>query len=305
MTLMTGVLRRSAALSSLLVAALLTNSCVSQRATDFLTKPRRAVDGPYWEKRANAHPKRFVVKAADGVVLSCLEVESRPGVKRLGTAYLFHGLGNSKEQMLPTAMRLAEAGFRCVAWDSRGHGKSGGDHATYGTREVDDALRVVETARRRDRSPRGAEVFWGYSMGTATALQILPTMPEVRAAVLLAPIADLGRVIRYQASSRYHGTMIPLLPLVRSNVRREAGFDPKVIRPVDALKRTQCKLMLIHGGKDETIPPSQSKMLLDASAPGQAKSIVLPGFGHQGVMWDLPVKYRGEAVEFLRKEVRH
>ncbi|MDB6077368.1 MAG: peptidase [Akkermansiaceae bacterium] len=285
-----------------LATALLSNSCITRRATDFLTIPNRAVDGAHWEKEAGVHPQRFTVVASDGIQLSCLILEANPAVKKRGTAYLFHGLGNSKEQMLPTARRLSDAGFRCVAWDSRGHGKSGGVRISYGIREVDDARRVIAEGRKRDHGRRGTEVIWAYSMGTAVALQTLPYLPEVKAAVLLAPIADLGGVIRYQASANYHGSLTPLLPLVRADIRSTAGFDPNQVRPVDALRLTKCKLLLVHGGQDRVIPPSQSQKLLDASAPGQSRRVLIPGFLHHQVMWELPEKTQAEAVQFLVDE---
>jgi len=281
------------------VVAFLCGSCVTQRAADLLTVPRRAADGEHWETETKLSPKRFSVVSADGVVLSAYELDPLPGTKKRGTAYLLHGFGNSKEQMLPVAKRLSSSGFRCVAWDSRGHGKSGGDRATYGTREVDDALRVIRTGRKLDHGSKGTEVIWAYSMGTAVALQALPQLPEVKAAVLLAPMADLGGVIYHQARRRYHGALTPLVPVVRASVRSDAGFDPRAIRPIDSVKRTRCKLLLIHGDQDGTIPLDQSARILDACAPGQGKRVVLKGVGHGGVMWGLPEQTREEAVRFL------
>lgn len=280
--------------------ALLLSSCVTRRAADFLTLPRRADDAAFWEKETKVPFRRFAVKAKDGVVLPAYELDPVPDGPKRGTAYLLHGFGNSKEQMLPVAKWLSQAGFRCVAWDSRGHGKSGGDRATFGTHEVDDALRVIRTARTLDRKPHGTEVIWAYSMGTAVALQALPELPEVRAAVLLAPIASLEGVMGYQARRRYHGALRPLMPAVRASVRNRAGFDPRSIRPSEAVKRTRCKLLLIHGESDEVIPVEQSTRILDACAPGQGRGIVLAKTSHGGVMWSLPDKIRGEAVGFLQ-----
>lgn len=296
--------REMVVISGLLLVAVLSlasSGCLTRRAADLLTVPRRA-DGTHWEKETKLSPEGFAVAAKDGVILSAYVLNASPGVKKRGTAYLFHGFGNNKEQMLPVAKRLSAAGFRCVAWDSRGHGKSGGDRASYGALEVDDALRVIHAARKMDRRPRGDEVVWGYSMGTAVALQTLPQLPDAKAAVLLAPIADLGEVVRFQASHHYHGAMTPLLPLVRANVRSTAGFDPKAIRPVDAVKQTHCKLLLVHGDRDGVIPPAQSERILNACSPGQGTRIVLPGLGHGGVMWDLPPKTADQAVNFLIKQ---
>jgi alpha-beta hydrolase superfamily lysophospholipase len=279
----------------------LLSSCVTRRAADLLTVPRRAVDAGHFERETATSPRRFEVGAKDEVVISALELDPSPGAAKRGTAYLFHGFGNNKEQLLPVAKRLADNGFRCIAWDSRGHGQSGGERASYGMREVDDALRVIKEARKRDQRPRGEEVVWGYSMGAAVALQSLPELPRVTAAVLLAPFADLGQVLSHQASQHYHGAMKPLLPWVRSNVRSTAGFDPRKIKPVDAVKDTRARLLFIHGGSDRVIPPDHSARLLDAFAAGQGQRILLPGLSHGAVMWDLPEKTYATAVDFLMK----
>lgn len=279
----------------------LLSSCVTRRAADLLTVPRRAVDTGHFERETATSPRRFEVAAKDEVVISVLGLDPSPGVAKCGTAYLFHGFGNHKEQMLPVAKRLADKGFRCIAWDSRGHGRSGGERASYGMREVDDALRVIKEARKRDRRPRGEEVVWGYSMGAAVALQTLPELPQVKAAVLLAPFSDLGAVMYHHAGQVYSGAMRPLLPWVRSNVRSTAGFDPRKIKPVDAVKDTRARLLFIHGGSDRVIPPEHSARLLDACAAGQGQRILLPGLSHGAVMWDLPDKTYSAAIDFLMK----
>jgi pimeloyl-ACP methyl ester carboxylesterase len=283
--------------------ALSCSSCVTKRAADLLTVPRRATDAEHWERETKLKPQRFEVQAKDGIMISAYSLEPAAGTKRVGTAWLLHGLGNSKEQMLPVARKLSAAGFRCVAWDSRGHGKTGGTRATFGTKEVDDTLRVMAEARHMKGTPRREpEVIWGYSMGTAVALQTLPHVSKVKAAVLLAPMSDLGGVMYHQARNHYSGTLQPLVPVVRAKVNSTAGFDPKNIRPVDCVKDTKCKLLLVHGDRDSTIPPWQSQQILDACKPGQGQRILLPGVGHGGVMWDLPEKTGSEAIEFLLQQ---
>ena len=286
------------------IVALTCSSCVTRRAADLLTIPRRATDAAHWEQETKLKPQRFEVVAKDGITLAAYTLDPSPAVKRRGTAWLLHGFGNSKEHMLPAAKRLSAAGFRCVAWDSRGHGKSGGERATFGAREVDDALRVMAEARRNGGAHGEPEVIWAFSMGTAVALQTLPEVPRAKAAVLLAPMSDLGGVIYHQARHHYSGTLKPLVPVVNAKVRSTAGFDPKSIRPVDAVKRTSCKMLFIHGDRDSTIPPWQSQHLLDACAPDQGQRILLPGVGHGGVMWDLPRETGDQAIGFLLDRTR-
>ena len=285
--------------SVVILVALSLSGCLTRRAADVLTVPRRVVETGHWEKETATKPARFDVEAADGVVLSALELPANPSVPKLGTAYLFHGFGNTKEQMLPVAKRLTAAGFRCIAWDSRGHGKSGGERASYGMREVDDALRVIKASRKRDHRPKGKDVFWGYSMGASVALQTLPEDARAEVAVLLAPFADLSQIMRHHAGQIYSGAMVPFLPWVRSNVRSAAGFDPKRIKPVESVRRTDARLLFIHGGRDGVIPPDQSAQLLSACEEGQGKRLVLPKLGHGDVMWDLPESAYTTAVDFL------
>lgn len=284
--------------------ALLASSCITQRAADLLTVPRRAADGEHWERETKLKPQRFEVVASDGIKLAAYDLEAAPGTRKRGTVYLMHGLGNSKEQMLPVAKELSAAGFRCVAWDSRGHGKSEGQRATFGAREVDDTLRVIRSSRARHGGKKEPEGIWAYSMGSAVALQALPQLPEVKAAVLLAPMSDLGGVLYHQARRHYSGALKPLVPVVRASVRKDAGFDPKSIRPIDSVKRARAKLLMIHGDRDGTIPLEHSTRLLEACAPGQGKRIVVAGAGHGDVMWGLPEETRGEAVRFLEGRVR-
>ncbi|MCW1883168.1 lysophospholipase [Luteolibacter flavescens] len=283
----------------LILVTISLTGCLTRRAADVMTVPRRVLEAGHWEKETATKPVRFDVVAADGVVISALELPADPAVPKLGTAYLFHGFGNTKEQMLPVAKRLTAAGFRCVAWDSRGHGKSGGERASYGMREVDDALRVIKASRKRDQRPQGKDVFWGYSMGAAVALQTLPRDSRAEAAVLLAPFADLSQIMRHHARQIYSGAMVPFLPWVRSDVRSAAGFDPKRIKPIESVHRTDARLLFIHGGRDGVIPPDQSAQLLSACAEGQGRRLLLPDLGHGDVMWSLPEPAYRTAVDFL------
>jgi pimeloyl-ACP methyl ester carboxylesterase len=288
--------------SVVILVAFSLSGCLTRRAADVLTVPRRVVETGHWEKETATKPARFDVEAADGVVLSVLELPAALGVPKLGTAYLFHGFGNTKEQMLSIAKRLTAAGFRCVAWDSRGHGKSGGERASYGMREVDDALRVIKASRKRDHRPQGKDVFWGYSMGAAVALQTLPQDSRAEAAVLLAPFADLSQVMRHHASNLYSGAMVPFLPWVRSNVRSAAGFDPRRIKPIESIRRTDARLLFIHGARDGVITPDHSERLLSECEEGQGTRLILPKLGHGDVMWNLPEPAYKAAVDFLAEE---
>lgn len=106
---------------------------------------------------------------------------------------LLHGFTGSTRTLDAVAAGLRDAGFRSVAVDALGHGRSDApdDVAAYTLERTADALaRVLDAAR----IPRAAVV--GYSMGGRSALGLAVRQPERVAALVLvgasAGLADPG-----------------------------------------------------------------------------------------------------------------
>jgi alpha-beta hydrolase superfamily lysophospholipase len=64
------------------------------------------------------------VSAADGVPLFCRVWE--PSGSFVGTLIMVHGLGEHSGRYVHVGRFFAESGFRAIAFDQRGHGRSGG-----------------------------------------------------------------------------------------------------------------------------------------------------------------------------------
>lgn len=113
----------------------------------------------------------------DGIRLAYgVKGEGRPVV-------LIHGFASSREQNWGSTGwidRLAQAGFRVVSFDCRGHGHSDKPHdpEAYGEHMVEDVLAVM------DASATAVADVMGYSMGAMLTIRLLMTHPErVRRAV--------------------------------------------------------------------------------------------------------------------------
>ncbi len=52
-----------------------------------------------------------------------LRLTPNPGILETPTVLVLHGLGRSKEHMLPTMYAFAQAGYQAVAFDARLHGE--------------------------------------------------------------------------------------------------------------------------------------------------------------------------------------
>ena len=58
---------------------------------------------------------------------------------------LFHGIGESKQQVDPIARLFAQRGYIALTFDFRGHGESGGLFSGLGARELLDVARLRES----------------------------------------------------------------------------------------------------------------------------------------------------------------
>jgi alpha-beta hydrolase superfamily lysophospholipase len=251
--------------------------------------------------------QRFKVETADHLTLQAMVVEptsasgstargqvivkalKKQGLARApghirGTLVLLHGYNARKEHMLTFAERFCAAGFRCVLYDSRGHGDSGGEYATFGTHERDDLHRVLEAARPlAGQAGFGPLGLMGYSMGGAVALQAQPGLPEVKALATVSTFADFRDVIQAQAGKQWHGLGRPLLPLIRQETRLKAGFDPWDIRPMEAAQNLTCPLFLAQGSDDALVPGNQIHLLAAAAGPQLRQAKVIPGGTHGSI----------------------
>lgn len=86
------------------------------------------------------------------------------------------------------AARFVSAGLAAVVWDRRGEGESGGswDSTQSITRIADDALLVLQAAKRLPGVDSTAVVVWGLSQGGWSGTRLAATAPNVVAAVLFS-----------------------------------------------------------------------------------------------------------------------
>ncbi|HEX4245739.1 MAG TPA: alpha/beta hydrolase, partial [Acidimicrobiales bacterium] len=96
---------------------------------------------------------------------------------------LAHGLTANKDELrvVTLASELQGQGFEVIAYDSRGHGQSGG-HCTLGDLERYDVAAVVEWARARNRRV----VLVGASMGAVAVLSYAATAGDVTGVVAVS-----------------------------------------------------------------------------------------------------------------------
>jgi len=123
-----------------------------------------------------------------------------------GTVFLLHGYAGDKNFMLGWELALAQAGYRTVSVDLRGHGRSTGDRVYFGGIERTDMMQCLDSLVRRGvcNGPVGA---LGISYGAVVAMQWAAVDPRVQTVAAISPYPDPGTAVE-----AFLGARAPLMP---------------------------------------------------------------------------------------------
>jgi pimeloyl-ACP methyl ester carboxylesterase len=145
---------------------------------------------------------------------------------------LVHGLASSSNIWDLVAPRLSHAGLRAVAYDQRGHGRSGKPSSGYGfERTSADAAAVIRATLLR------RPVVVGHSWGANVALELAIRRPRLTRGVVLVDGGFLSLRDRFDwptakevlAPPRLAGTPLPeFLEMLRYHLRGALELSPEV-----------------------------------------------------------------------------
>lgn len=220
--------------------------------------------------------------------LSVSVVEPSDGKTPQGTVLVLHGIWNSSLWMLSTARMLADAGFRSVLVDLRGHGHSTGDWLTYGIQESQDISQVIDELERR-RLVQGPLGVYGISYGATTSIHLAGIDNRVQAVVAVAPFSCMRDVV-----PDYSRTVLPGVERLLSNddlqnavdaSGENANFNPDQSSALKAIQRTDARILIVHGTDDWLVPPYHA-MRLHEAAPERSELVFVPKTGHIKIWFD-------------------
>ena len=200
-----------------------------------------------------------------------------------GTVVLLHGYGLAQFSMAPWALRLAQAGWRCVLVDLRGHGKSTGKRIYFGLQEVHDLSRLLDELAKAGRLQEPVAAF-GESYGAALALRWKPVEPRVRTVVAITPYAGLSNAVL-----NLRREYAPWLPqtLVKAGLKKlpsVLGIPAGELDTTTELARCPVAALLVAGAEDKITPVADVEQLHALAAP-DSKMIVVPDATHEAVTY--------------------
>jgi len=205
-----------------------------------------------------------------------------------GTVLLLHGRGGKKEDMLTVAQRFVAADFRCVVYDARAHGESGGRICTFGKLERQDVRTVLDQVAgllSEKGEKIGPVVAFGNSLGAAVLLQTIPEEPRILAGVVTAPFADMREVVIH-AIGNLSSHRIPQswrAVLVKTACIR-GGFSPQEIVPERSASAVQIPVFVVHGERDRVIPIQHGERIFQNLPEDTRKWQKIPGAYHYNVL---------------------
>jgi pimeloyl-ACP methyl ester carboxylesterase len=188
-----------------------------------------------------------------------------------GTILLLHGYLQNRNYVTPWAVRLAQAGFRCVLIDLRGHGASTGEHISFGAFEARDLSQVLD-----DLAARGWDVdrvgILGVSYGASVALVAAGREPRIAAVVAMEPFSSaetaVPELMRAAFASKAKGISDRQFAAAHVREAQIAGFDWAEADIPAALARSRAPVLFVHGEKDLWLSPEHSRVLMRLAPPG-------------------------------------
>ena len=199
-----------------------------------------------------------------------------------GTIVLLHGYLQNKNQVVPWAIRLAQAGYRCAVVDLRAHGASTGTHISFGVFESRDLSHVLDDLGRRGWDVSRVGLF-GVSYGASVALLTAGNDPRVTSVVAFEPFASAETAIPelMRSAFAHEAAGISDRQFARAYLKEAkiARFDWADADIPKALSRTRAPVLFLHGEADTWLSPEHSRALLKAAPPG-SRLILAPRDTH-------------------------
>lgn len=246
-------------------------------------------------------PKQeWLIQTFDGLNLVATYIPNPHTMGRL--AILAHGLGHSREQMIPYARIFMSLGYDVLMPDARAFGDSEGHTIGYGWLDRLDYERWIALALN-ELGDDIEIVLMGISMGAATVMATSgePLPDNVKAIVEDSGYADLYDEAKFRLTHKYHLPAYPIMPMANQIARSSAGYaftDGRILQQVEA---SGLPILLIHGGRDQTVPVRNAHHLYDQLS--QQKGLYIdPEAQHVQAIRTHPDRYQAVVNEFLTEQ---
>lgn len=240
----------------------------------------------------------IIFSSKTGKLLSGWFVKGEQGK---GGILLMHSVRSDRREMIGRARMLNKAGYSVLLFDFQAHGKSHGEHITFGYLESQDAEAAFELLK--NRLPDEPTGVIGVSLGGASALfssikkqadamiieMVYPTLEEAVNNRILIRLGSLGRY---------------LSPLLLKQIKPRLGFDPDKLSPINELKNTTSPIFIIAGSDDKHTSLAESERMFN-NAPEPKQKWIVEGAAHQNLFEYDQEQYRDKVLGFFKEYLKN
>src|SRR5262249_10757346 len=217
------------------------------------------------------------------------------------TMALFHGMRGRCDDMLERVGFLTAAGYRCVAFDHRAHGRSEGRRTSFGYYERLDVLAVLESISRR--WPNEPCAALGVSMGAAAVCYAVPGTRQCRAVILESMYHDLDSAFRTRMGRGYPTWFHRFSRGIIWVTERRLGLRLAQLAPVDYVRELAPAPVLLLTGSDDPHAPPEDLERLYARCYEPRERPVIPGPDQADICAKGGQMYRNCVLNFLDRRL--
>lgn len=166
-----------------------------------------------------------------------------------GIVLFLHGNAGNISTHIPSVAWLPERGYRVIIFDYRGYGGSRGVADITGMHK--DAARMFRYTARQEPDPN-RRILFGQSLGASIALYAADTYAQefpFKAIIADSPFSSYRAIAREKMSEFW--LLYPLqIPL--------GWMFSDEYAPINHVSSIKVPVLLLHGDKDEIVPPHHS-----------------------------------------------
>lgn len=257
----------------------------------------------------NTHPS-YVTENYKTLAIPINETDSLRGFLFLpkttepkATIILVHGIGGAKEHFFPLASKLTKDGYSVIVLDNRAHGSSDGEYTTYGFKEKDDISLIVDYVT--EVTPEMKIGIWGSSMGGAIAIQAMEKDKRIAFGIVESTFTNLNQIV-YDYQKRFSGGigLRFLTDYVLERAGVIAGFDPKSVSPLLAVKNIEQPIFIAHGDQDKRISYKYGEALFNNLASKDKTFELIAGAGHLNLGQIGGEEYYKKVLAFIERQLK-
>jgi alpha-beta hydrolase superfamily lysophospholipase len=256
--------------------------------------------GPKYPRPANGAPpvfplKEVALRTKTGLPVAAWHASSDSASK--GTVILFHGITQTRSELVNQANEFHYLGYNVFLVDFRGHGDSGGNTTTAGVRESEEVRLaydyIISTGEKRI-------ILYGVSMGAVAIARSVAVYNLQPAGVILdMPFRTLQTYLKGRARMLGFPTQ-PFAFFTTFWIGVEQGFNGYSHNTEKYMTRIRVPLLLQWGARDRFVPEQDTRRLYEACASDRKKWVVYDDCAHESLLWREPERWRSEVSAFLQ-----